>query len=165
MKWFTVADFLYARSYVYHYRGKRGRFVTVLWFRDFLARPILPINRCQFMEKRGRQIFLKIVRASKLTRQRTLEINNAHLDRSRCWQHLQEATKKTFSFTVSWQKQIKCFEILWNFKRKVSERNENESRWPFSGLLYAIWRSRTRKFCSFVLVSSHTYWFSSVTCG
>ena len=28
--WFTVADFLYARSYVYHYRGKRGRFVTVL---------------------------------------------------------------------------------------------------------------------------------------
>ena len=36
------------------------------------------------MEKRGRQIFSKIVRASKLTRQRTLEINNAHLDRSRC---------------------------------------------------------------------------------
>ena len=30
VKWFTVADFLYARSYVYHYRGKRGRFVTVL---------------------------------------------------------------------------------------------------------------------------------------
>ena len=35
------------------------------------------------MEKRGRQIFSKIVRASKLTRQRSLEINNAHLDRSR----------------------------------------------------------------------------------
>ena len=34
------------------------------------------------MEKKGRQIFLKIVRASKLTRQRTLEINNANLDRS-----------------------------------------------------------------------------------
>ena len=33
------------------------------------------------MEKRGRQIFSKIVRASKLTRQRTQEINNAHLDR------------------------------------------------------------------------------------
>ena len=61
------------------------------------------------MEKRGRQIFLKIVSASKLTRQRTWEINNAHLDRSRCWQHLQEATKKTFSFTVSWQKQIKLY--------------------------------------------------------
>ena len=35
------------------------------------------------MEKRGRQIFSKIVRASNLTRQRTLETNNAHLDRSR----------------------------------------------------------------------------------
>ena len=45
------------------------------------------------MEKRGRQIFSKTVRASNLSRQRTLEINNAHLDRSRCGQHLQEATK------------------------------------------------------------------------
>ena len=53
------------------------------------------------MEKRGRQIFSKIARASKLTRQRTLETNNVHLDRSRRWQHLQEATKKSFSFTVS----------------------------------------------------------------
>ena len=35
MKWFAVADFLYARSYVYHYRGKRSRFITVLWFWDF----------------------------------------------------------------------------------------------------------------------------------
>ena len=26
-----------------------------------------------------------------------------------CWQHLQEATKKTFSFTLSWQKQIKLY--------------------------------------------------------
>ena len=43
------------------------------------------------MEKRGSQIFSKIIRVCKLTRQRTLEINNAHLDRSRCWQHLQEA--------------------------------------------------------------------------
>ena len=32
------------------------------------------------MAKRGWQIFSNIVRASKLTRQRTLEINNAHLD-------------------------------------------------------------------------------------
>ena len=32
------------------------------------------------MEKKGRQIFSKIVRASKLTRQRTLQINNAHLE-------------------------------------------------------------------------------------
>ena len=44
VKWFTVADVLYTQSYVYHYRGKQGRFVTVLWFRDFLARPVLPIN-------------------------------------------------------------------------------------------------------------------------
>ena len=68
------------------------------------------------MEKRGRQIFSKIVRASKLTRQRTLEINNVHLDRSRCWQHLQEATKKTFSFMVSWQKQIK---LHFNFSSEL----------------------------------------------
>ena len=79
------------------------------------------------MEKRGRQIFSKIVHTSKLTRQRILEINNAHLDRSCCWQHLQEATKKTFSFTVSSQKQIKLYfssqnwvvilliYLLWNF--------------------------------------------------
>ena len=43
----------------------------------------------QFIEKRGRQIFSKIVSASKVTRQRALEKNNAHLDRSCCWQHLQ----------------------------------------------------------------------------
>ena len=105
-----VDDFLYARSYVYHYRGKRGRFVTVLWFRDFLARPVLPINRSYFMEKRGRQIFSKTVRASKLTRQRTLEINNAHLDRSHCWQHLQEATKENFLIHGELpQKQIKLY--------------------------------------------------------
>ena len=48
------------------------------------------------MEKRGRQIFSKIVRASKLTRQRILEINKAHLDRSRCWKHLQESDKENF---------------------------------------------------------------------
>ena len=35
-------------------------------------------------EKKGRQIFSKIVRGSKLTRQRTLQVNNAHLNRSRC---------------------------------------------------------------------------------
>ena len=33
------------------------------------------------MKKRGRQIFSKIVRASKLTKQRKWDINNAHLDR------------------------------------------------------------------------------------
>ena len=45
------------------------------------------------MEKKGRQIFLKVVRASKLTRQRTLQINNTHLDWSRCWQHWKKRQK------------------------------------------------------------------------
>ena len=35
------------------------------------------------MEKKGRQIFSKIVRASQLTKQRKLQIDNAQLDRSR----------------------------------------------------------------------------------
>ena len=52
--------------------------IIVKWFTG------LPINRSYFMEKRGRKLFSKIVRASKLTRQTTLEVNNAHLDRSRC---------------------------------------------------------------------------------
>ena len=46
------------------------------------------------MVKKGKQIFLKIVRVtSKLTSQRTLQINNAHLDSIHCWHHLQETTK------------------------------------------------------------------------
>ena len=61
------------------------------------------------MEKKGRQIFSTIVRASKLTRQRTLRIYSAHHDRSCCWQHWMKRQKKTFSFTVSWQKQIKLY--------------------------------------------------------
>ena len=36
------------------------------------------------MEKKERRMFSKIVRAGKLTRQRTLQINNAHLDRGYC---------------------------------------------------------------------------------
>ena len=47
------------------------------------------------MEKKGKQIFSNIVRASKLTRQRTLQINNAHLDRNCCWQHWKKH-KKSF---------------------------------------------------------------------
>ena len=43
-----------------------------------------------------------------MARNTALQIMNPHLDRSRCWQHLQETIKKTVSFTVqSWQKQIK----------------------------------------------------------
>ena len=48
------------------------------------------------MEKKGSQIFSKIVRASKLTRQRALQINNALLHRSRCWQHWKKRQKKNF---------------------------------------------------------------------
>ena len=48
------------------------------------------------MEKRGRQIFSKIVRASKLTRQRTLQVNNTHLDRGRCWQYRKKRQKNFF---------------------------------------------------------------------
>ena len=34
MKWFTVADILYARSDVYHYRVKRGRFLKANFARS-----------------------------------------------------------------------------------------------------------------------------------
>ena len=47
------------------------------------------------MENRERQIFSKNERASKLIRQRTLQMNNSHLDRSRCWQYFQEAKKNS----------------------------------------------------------------------
>ena len=60
-------------------------------------------------QKRKANIFENYTCQQVNYRQRTLEINNAHLDRSRCWQHLQEATTKTFSFTVSWQKQINLY--------------------------------------------------------
>ena len=42
-KWFTVVDF--HNVFIDHYSGKGGRFVTVFWTRDLLARPILPGNR------------------------------------------------------------------------------------------------------------------------
>ena len=58
MKWLTVFDFLYARSYVNHYRGKGGRFVTVLQFRDFLARPIFTYKeKLVYGEKKKANIF------------------------------------------------------------------------------------------------------------
>ena len=101
------------------------------------------------MEKRGRQIFSKIVRASKLTRQRTLKINNAHLDGSRCWQHLQEPTKKTFSFMVSWQKQIKLYFSSRQFLNYSAEENPC---WTFFKLVN-----------SFILVWHSDYELSSKT--
>ena len=51
--------------------------------------------------RKGKQIFSKTVRSSKLKWQRTLQINNAHLDRSRCcWQHLQEARLRSKRFRL-----------------------------------------------------------------
>ena len=86
---------LYARSNVFTTTEEKGAALSP--FCDLLIS-----SQDQFCleiwRKKGKQIFSKIVRASKLTWQRTLRINNAHLDRSRCWQHLQE---------VSWKKQIK----------------------------------------------------------
>ena len=49
------------------------------------------------MEKKRKETFSKIVlSANKLTRQRTLQINNSHLDRGRYWKNSQEATKNNF---------------------------------------------------------------------
>ena len=63
----------------------RGRLiVTVLRTRDFLARQIIPRNKVNLWRKKEKQLFSKIVRVSKLTKQRTLQINNSHLDGSRC---------------------------------------------------------------------------------
>ena len=47
-------------------------------------------------KKRGRNFFSKALRASKLTKQRTLQINNTYLDRSRCSQYLQKRQKNVF---------------------------------------------------------------------
>ena len=51
----------HARSSVFidHHRGKEGRFVTVLWTRDFLARPTLPGNRGQFTKKKRKANIFK----------------------------------------------------------------------------------------------------------
>ena len=67
------------------------------------------------MEKKERQEFSKIVRASKLTRQSILQINinYIHPDRSR-WQltGFARSEKKTFSFAVSLQKQKRALRFL-----------------------------------------------------
>ena len=63
------------------------------------------------MGKKGKANIFENFIASNLTRQWTPQIDNAHLDRSRCWQHFQEATKKNKNkskkktyLTVSWKK-------------------------------------------------------------
>ena len=63
------------------------------------------------MEKRGSQIFSKTVRAIKLTRQRTLEIKNAHLDRSLpLWTAFGRSDKENFLIHGELpQKQIKLY--------------------------------------------------------
>ena len=67
------------------------------------------------MEKKERQEFSKIVRASKITRQRVLQINinNIHLYRSR-WQltGFARREKETFSLAVSSQKQKKALRFF-----------------------------------------------------
>ena len=72
MKRFTVSDVLYARSNVTYKRRKKGR-----------------------------QIFSKIVHKGKLTGQRTLQINNAHLDKNNFLVHgeLTEANKALCFFS------------------------------------------------------------------
>ena len=48
-------------------------------------------------KKKGEEFFFsKTVRASKLTKQRTLQINNTYLDRSCCSQYLQKRLKNVF---------------------------------------------------------------------
>ena len=69
------------------HRGKRSRFVTVLQDQFCLK---IGVN---LWGKKGKQTFSKIVGTRELTRQRTLQIDNAHVDRNRYWQHLQEETK------------------------------------------------------------------------
>ena len=68
------------------------------------------INRSLFTEEKRKANLFNNVHASQLTRQRTLHMNNAHLDRSRCWlQCFARNDIKTFSITVSRQKQIKFY--------------------------------------------------------
>ena len=72
------------------FTSREGRFVIALRTRHFQARRILPRKRSEFMKKKRKkkpkQIFPKIVRASKVTRQRTLTTHNAKagLDHGRC---------------------------------------------------------------------------------
>ena len=56
VKWFTVADFLHTQRNVCH-RGKRSRFVTVLWTRDFLAQQDQLLNRSSYIAKRKANVF------------------------------------------------------------------------------------------------------------
>jgi len=61
-----------------------------LWTRDFLPRPFCLEIKVNLWRKKGKQLFSKTV----VARNSALQINNTHLNRSCCWQHLQEVTKK-----------------------------------------------------------------------
>ena len=130
-KWLTVVSYSRSNVVIDHCRGKGGRFVTVLWTRDFLARPILPGNRSLFMKKKRKSNIFENCTCQQvnMAKNSALQISNTHFDRSRCWQHLQEATKKTVSFTVSWQKQIKL--CVYSQKGELF----NLSTFPFQSLM------------------------------
>ena len=89
--------------------------LTVLGTQDFLARRILPRSRSQFTEKKGKEIFSKIVRARKLTRQITLELNNAQFDSTAAAVDSIYCKKqqKTVSFTMSWQEEVGLHHIVY----------------------------------------------------
>ena len=100
--------------------------------------------------RKGKQIFSKTVRSSKLTWQRTLQINNAHLDRSRCcWQHLQEARLRSKRFRlISEQRKTEEGDFRfwprekWNESQKMKEggggRGRKETFFPTSSPLPAL---------------------------
>ena len=108
VKWFTVVDISYAGSNVFTTTEENEAALSLFCELGISSQDQFCLEiEVNLGRKKEKQIFLKTPRDSKLTWQKTLQINNAYLDRSRCWQHLQEAKKKTFSITVSWQKQIK----------------------------------------------------------
>ena len=142
-KWLTVVSYSRSNVVIDHCRGKGGRFVTVLWTRDFLARPILPGNRSLFMKKKRKSNIFENCTCQQvnMAKNSALQISNTHFDRSRCWQHLQEATKKTVSFTVSWQKQIKL--CVYSQKGELF----NLSTFPFQSLMLKLTKKIKTMIC------------------
>ena len=73
---------------------------------NFAIINIYTVEVLKFMEKKGRQMkyFQKFYMAcSKLTSQRTLQINNIHLDHGCCWQQI--ICKKQKKNCISFQKE------------------------------------------------------------
>ena len=90
-KRFTVVDYHTLEAmFLFTTIEKNKETVTVLWTRDFLPRPFCLEIKVNLWRKKGKQLFPKTV----VARNSVLQINNTHLNRSHCWQHLQEVTKK-----------------------------------------------------------------------